>query len=103
MNKIDNIVNHAEVSEKSIEKYLVETVKNLGGICLKYTDSNMVGYPDRICLLPDGVTIWVELKSKGRKPSGIQRIRFARMEKLGHHVRVIDNKKDIDLMLKMYC
>ena len=30
---IDNIVQHAEVSEKAIERYLCEVVKKLGGVC----------------------------------------------------------------------
>ena len=62
--KIEKIVKHAEVSEKAIERYLSDSVKELGGICLKYSNPGMAGYPDRICLLPGGVTIWVELKSK---------------------------------------
>ena len=41
--KIDNIVRHAEVSEKAIERYLAACVKELGGICLKYANAGMVG------------------------------------------------------------
>lgn len=96
---IANIVNHAEVSEKAIERYLVDRVKELGGVCLKYSNPNMVGYPDRVVLLPGGVTYWVELKSKGRKPSAVQLIRFASMEKIGHRVYVCDSKTSIDEML----
>ena len=39
--KIDNIVRHAEVSEKAIERYLAACVKELGGICLKYANAGM--------------------------------------------------------------
>ena len=47
---IENIVQHAEVSEKAIERYLCDVVKKLGGVCLKYSNANMVGYPDRVAL-----------------------------------------------------
>lgn len=52
MDKVQNIVKHAEVSEKSIERYLCEVVKKLGGVCLKYANPNMAGYPDRVALMP---------------------------------------------------
>ena len=48
---IENIVHHSEVSEKEIEKYLVKQVRAMGGICLKYSNANMVGYPDRVAVL----------------------------------------------------
>lgn len=99
MDKVENIVRHAEVSEKAIERYLVERVKELGGICLKYSNANMVGYPDRVVLLPGGVTIWIELKSKGRRPEKIQQIRIAQLERLGHTVYVADSKQRVDEIL----
>lgn len=94
--KIKNIVQHAEVSEKAIERYLCELVKKLGGICLKYSNANMVGYPDRVVLLPEGRTIWIELKSKGRKTSKVQAIRIAQLESIGHTVYVADSKESIN-------
>ena len=100
--KIDNIVRHAEVSEKAIERYLAACVKELGGICLKYANAGMVGYPDRICLLPGGVTVWVELKSKGEKPKVLQGIRFKQMASIGHPVHVCDSKESIDRVLTKY-
>ena len=99
MDKVENIVRHAEVSEKAIERYLVERVKELGGICLKYSNANMVGYPDRVVLLPGGVTIWIELKSKGRRPEKIQQIRIAQLGRLGHTVYVADSKQRVDEIL----
>ena len=81
--KIEKIVKHAEVSEKAIERYLSDSVKELGGICLKYSNPGMTGYPDRICLLPGGVTIWVELKSKDGELKAIQKVRIDQLRKIG--------------------
>jgi len=100
--KLENIVRHADVSEKAIERYLTNGVKTLGGICLKYSNAGMVGFPDRVCLLPGGVTIWVELKSKGESPKAIQQVRFSQMAKIGHRVYVCDSKEKVDEVLDEY-
>ena len=99
---IEKIVKHAEISEKAIEQYLTDSIKKLGGICLKYSNPGMVGFPDRVCLLPDGVTLWVELKSKGQQLRTMQRIRISQMLHLGHTVTVCKSKEDIDRMLEPY-
>ena len=96
---LTHITDHAEVSEKSIERYLVEKAKEYGLPCLKYSNPNMVGYPDRLLVLPGAKVIWVELKSRGRKPDKRQLIRHAELSDMGHEVRVIDNKNDIDELL----
>ena len=102
MRKIDLITHHADVSEKAIERYLVARVKELGGECLKYINAGAVGYPDRICLLPGGVTIWVELKSKGEQLRAVQKIRITRLLKIGHVVHICDSKEAIDQVLQPY-
>lgn len=96
---LTHITDHAEVSEKSIERYLIEKAKEHGLPCLKYSNPNMVGYPDRLLVLPGAKVIWIELKSRGRKPDNRQLIRHAELSGMGHEVRVIDNKNDIDELL----
>lgn len=83
-------------SEKSIEAYLCKRVKEAGGLCMKYSNPNQTGYPDRVVLMPCGVTHWVELKSKGCKPSKLQTERFRQMEAIGHAVAVLDSKEAVD-------
>lgn len=97
---IENLTHHADVSEKAIERYLVEQAKQNGLLCLKYSNPNMVGYPDRLLVLPGGGVVWVELKSKGRKPTKIQQIRMSELTGMDHLVKVIDNKADIDELIK---
>lgn len=98
--KIDNIVRHAHVSEKATEAYLVRRVKDLGGVCLKYSNPGVVGYPDRVVLLPAGVTIWVEVKSNGKKPNKVQQLRHDQLRAMGHTVAVVESKAEVDLVLK---
>lgn len=99
---IDKIVRHADYSEKAIEHYLAARVKELGGLCLKYSNAGMVGFPDRVCLFPGGATEWIELKSKGEKPRPIQLVRFKQMDSIGHPVHVCDSKESIDRVLTKY-
>lgn len=100
--QIENIARHAEVSEKAIERYLADRVKALGGVCLKYSNPGMTGYPDRLCVMPEGKTIWVELKSRGRKPEALQEVRFRQLESLGHRVYVCDSREKVDEVLSNY-
>ena len=97
--KIENIVKHADVSEKAIEAYLVRRVKDLGGVCLKYSNPGVVGYPDRVVLLPGGVAIWVELKSKGQHPTKVQQLRIDQLLRMGYYAVVVDSKPQVDVLL----
>ena len=95
--KIKTLANHSEDSEKVIEAYLVKKVREYGGICLKYSNPGMTGYPDRVILFPDGITVWVEVKSKGQKPKPIQEIRIKEIRDLGHNVA---SKEEVDSLLQ---
>lgn len=99
MKGIENITAHAEVSEKAIERYLVRRATENGMLCLKYSNPNMVGYPDRLLVLRGGGVVWVELKSRGRKPSMIQQLRMAELAEMGHRVLVIDSKAGVDELI----
>ena len=66
-----------EYSEKYLERKLVERIKAHGGLCLKFASVTEAGYPDRLCLMPNGKTLWVELKTTGRKPTKLQERGFA--------------------------
>lgn len=99
MKTIDKLINHSEVSEKAIERYLVKRVKAMGGICLKYSNPGEVGYPDRLCIFPNGVSRWVELKSKGEELRAIQVKRIERLLRMDHSVWVCDSKQTIDNLI----
>lgn len=54
--------------EKEIEEKLRLSVKEHGGIALKFTSPGFDGMPDRLILLPNGKMAFAELKSLGKKP-----------------------------------
>ena len=92
---IRKIIRHSEVSEKVIEKYLTTRVREIGGVCLKYSNSNMTGYPD-------GKTAWVEIKSKGKKPTRQQELRHEELRAVGQNVFVVDSRVLVDCVIKSW-
>lgn len=99
---IRKIIQHSEVSEKVIEKYLISRVREIGGVCLKYSNSNMTGYPDRLVCFPDGKTAWVEIKSKGKKPTRQQELRHEELRAVGQNVFVVDSRALVDCVIKSW-
>ena len=83
-------------SEKVIERSLNKAIKDLGGWNIKLLSSFIKGLPDRVCLLPKGKIIFVEVKSTGKKPTKAQQLVHKRLTELGFKVYVIDKIHDID-------
>ena len=65
-----------KVSERDVERHLVQAVALKGGITFKTRAIGRPGFPDRIVFLPDGAMWLIELKAKGGRLSGPQK-RFA--------------------------
>ena len=87
-------------SEKDTEKYLIEQIELLGGMCRKFTCPNVRGVVDQICLLPKGIVKWVEVKSENEKPKDHQVREINRMKERGHDARVIDDKNGVNQLIK---
>lgn len=77
-------------SEKVIERKLVEAVKLKGGMCIKLLANQFTGLPDRMCLFPNRIIVFVELKTTGQKPRKIQLLVHNKLRALGFRVEVID-------------
>ena len=92
--------NKSQESEKTLEARLVREIEARGGMALKYTSQFHRGIPDRICLLPGSMTIFVELKSTGKKPTKLQEHAMQKLAAMGHAVIVIDNTNDLEWLLE---
>lgn len=82
--------------EALIEARLKEAVKQSGGRCLKWSSPSQRGVPDRICVMPGGRIVFVELKAPGKKPTPLQAHLHDRLRELGADVRVIDSVEAAD-------
>lgn len=77
------------MKESSIEARLVREVKKRGGLCYKFTSPGSPGVPDRIIILPGGVTVYVELKTEIGRLAKIQKWQIEELRKRGALVRVL--------------
>ncbi len=88
------------MQESSLERRLKNEVQKLGGMALKFTSPGMVGVPDRLILLPNGQTLFVEMKATGKKLEPIQAKRKRDFEKLGHRVYKLDSIPSIQAFIQ---
>ena len=89
--------------EKDLERRMVRTVKNMGGLAPKFVSPGLAGVPDRLVLLPEGKIAFVEMKAPGKKPTSLQRLRHRQLRDLGFRVAVIDSEEKIGGMLNEIC
>lgn len=87
--------------ESDIEAKLVEKINRQGGLCLKMNSTSMKGLPDRMILLPDGRTIFVELKAHGKKPTELQRHVHRKLMAMNFPVYVIDSMAEVDAICNL--
>ncbi|WP_273234217.1 VRR-NUC domain-containing protein [Ileibacterium valens] len=83
------------MKEKQIEQKLVKSIKQAGGLALKFVSPGNAGVPDRLLLMPNGIAAFAELKAPGMKPRALQQIQINRIRKLGFKVFVIDDPEQI--------
>ncbi len=86
------------MTESAIEKHLVDGVKKLGGMCLKFTSPTTAGVPDRLIII-DGKVIFVELKTEVGRLSKIQKYVVGEMRKRGADVRVVKGLGEVKALL----
>ena len=84
--------------ESTIEQYLVEQVKALGGECRKLRWIGRNGAPDRIVML-NGQVIFIELKAPGEKAKPHQVREHERMRRMGQRVEIVDSIERVDEVL----
>lgn len=82
--------------ESKIEKAFRLRVKELGGLCEKFTSPARRSVPDRIVTLPGDRIIFVELKATGKGPSDAQERDHKKRRKLGCDVRVINTMEAVN-------
>ena len=85
--------------EKLIERHLVNGIKKLKGLCLKFVSPGTSGVPDRMILLPNGRVIFAELKTEIGRLSKLQEHLINEMRKRGADVRVLYGLNDVKCFL----
>ena len=83
--------------ERDIEKYLKSEIESIGGMCLKWTGH--VGVPDRICIMPGGKILFVEVKSATGIIRPTQRYMIDKLNDLGAEAMVVRSCEDVDILI----
>ena len=81
--------------EKVVEQKLVQAVKKVGGLAIKFTSPGLDGMPDRLVILPESHIAFVEVKAPGLKPRPLQVKRHELLRRLGCWVFVLDDEGQI--------
>ena len=97
--------------KKDIENYLRDeikkiAVKNKNGKVIKskaykFKSPGTLGVPDRLVLLPYGISIFVELKRPGEETRSSQNKQIELLRGLGNDVHVIDTFEKADKFIDM--
>lgn len=83
------------MKESTIEAHLVREVRKRGGLCYKFISPGSPGVPDRIVILPGGVTVYVELKTESGRLANIQKWQIEELRKRGAAVRVLKGMNQV--------
>ena len=78
----------------------MKRVKSIGGRAYKFTSSAYRSIPDRMCVFPHGVLVFVECKAPGRKPTSRQVQEINRLKHLGQLAIVIDSRPKVDALIE---
>jgi hypothetical protein len=84
------------VKEKDIEKYLVTRVRAMGGQCPKFNSEATRYVPDRICIFPEGLVVFVECKRPGKGYTDQQAEYACKLHMLGAFTALVDTKPRVD-------
>lgn len=87
-----------KVLEADIEAYLVAEVKARGGKAYKFTSPQRRAVPDRHCLLPGGVSFFVECKRPGETLTPSQQREAEYLRSLGQTVYAVSTFKEVDAL-----
>ena len=89
-------------SERDVEARLCARIKAVGGAAYKFTSPARRGVPDRLVLMPGDppLTIFVELKRPGARPTPAQLREHNRLRDLGFRVEVIDSYEGVEVFIQ---
>lgn len=86
--------------ESSIERALVNGIRDAGGWAIKLVSPGNAGVPDRLVLMPGGQVVFVELKQDNGRLSPLQEFVHGRLRRLGMDVRVLYGRKAVKLFVE---
>lgn len=93
--------NRPKESEKALEARLRKEVESHGWMALKLLSQLHRGLPDRLVLADYGLAFFAEIKSTGKKPTGLQKHCHEALRRLGFQVFIIDSMESLETALAL--
>lgn len=90
------------VSEKTLEQRIVKYAESLGALTYKFVSPGHSGVPDRIFIF-GGKTVFMELKTPGKKLAPLQAYQIRQIEKRGVEVHFVDSFQCAKKILDALC
>ena len=88
-------------NEKVLEARLRKEVESHGWMALKLLSQLHRGLPDRLVLADYGLAFFAEIKSTGKKPTGLQKHCHEALRRLGFQVFIIDSTESLETALAL--
>jgi hypothetical protein len=88
--------------ESRIEKYLRQQCREAGYECLKFKSPGRRAVFDRVVRLPQGKTLWIEVKRPGKRLTQAQQREQLRLEDLGHRAEWVNSIKTVDWLVEKF-
>lgn len=83
------------MAEKDIERFLVNSIKKLGGVAYKFVSPGNAGVPDRLIVMPGGKIYFVEIKTEKGVPTVLQCRQMDRLFSLGCDVTLLQGLEQV--------
>lgn len=83
------------MAEKDIERFLVNSIKKLGGVAYKFVSPGNAGVPDRLIVMPGGKIYFVELKTEKGVPTVLQCRQMDRLFSIGCDVTLLQGLEQV--------
>jgi hypothetical protein len=77
--------------EQRLEQIVIAYARERSILTYKFVSPANRGVPDRVFIFPTGITLWIEFKAPGRKPTPLQAHTMVKMIRQGCLVAVVDN------------
>jgi len=90
------------IRERDVERALSNTVKAVGGMCIKQSAIGQAGLPDRLVLLPKQNMFFVEVKAPGKGVTPLQYNVHEKLGGLGFATYVIDSVDSVKGLIGLY-
>ena len=99
MNIVIPKVKKKSEEETPVEQYLTREIAKLGGTAYKFNSEQRRAVPDRLCVLPGRVVIFVECKRPGKEPTPAQQREIDRLRENCQLATWVSTKEEVNFLV----